>query len=316
MSPTGSRVSKLKKVARQYHRHPAGAPNSQGGQFAPKNKAMPSMPNDGVSRLKTMATKSASVKATRQPDSPNIHLDVVKIKSFRKAGEGVEGQVFIDNDAKVVYKVPKVWQGGGKQRIQIGGVLISMDALSSTGTPKNTDDQIELVKKISSLGIGPKIYNYDKNTGIVAMGLVEGDQLSQKPPKTKKAKVKAMIDIVDQLRTLHDNNIAHGDLHSGNIMVTDKGKATVIDFGMAESLQKQTNAVAVQRKLLEVKHLIADFTEEDLLADGLRSDQEDDLNRLRKKINKMCIASITSRSINDNDVNDTYAEIYSILKRK
>jgi tRNA A-37 threonylcarbamoyl transferase component Bud32 len=316
MNPTGSRVSKLKEVARQYHRHPAGAPNSQGGQFAPKNKAMPSMPNDGVSRLKTMATKSASVKATRQPDSPNIHLDVVKIKSFRKAGEGVEGQVFIDDDAKVVYKVPKNWRGDGKQRIQMGNAAITRGALSSTGNPTFMEDQVQLAKRISDLGIGPKIYNYDKNTGIVAMGLVEGDQLSEKPPKTKKAKVKAMIDIVDQLRTLHDNNIAHGDLHSGNIMVTDKGKATVIDFGMAESLQKQTNAVAVQRKLLEVKHLIADFTEEDLLADGLRSDQEDDLNRLRKKINKMCIASITSRSINDNDVNDTYAEIYSILKRK
>jgi tRNA A-37 threonylcarbamoyl transferase component Bud32 len=316
MNPTGSRVSKLKKVARQYHRHPAGAPNSQGGQFAPKNKAMPSMPNDGVSRLKTIASQSASVKATRQAGSPNIHLDVVKIKSFRKAGEGVEGQVFIDDDAKVVYKVPKNWRGDGKQRIQMGNAAITRGALSSTGNPTFMEDQVQLAKRISDLGIGPKIYNYDKNTGIVAMGLVEGDQLSEKPPKTKKAKVKAMIDIVDQLRTLHDNNIAHGDLHSGNIMVTDKGKATVIDFGMAESLQKQTNAVAVQRKLLEVKHLIADFTEEDLLADGLRSDQEDDLNRLRKKINKMCIASITSRSINDNDVNDTYAEIYSILKRK
>jgi tRNA A-37 threonylcarbamoyl transferase component Bud32 len=263
-----------------------------------------------------MATKSASVKATRQPDSPNIHLDVVKIKSFRKAGEGVEGQVFIDDDAKVVYKVPKNWRGDGKQRIQMGNAAITRGALSSTGNPTFMEDQVQLAKRISDLGIGPKIYNYDKNTGIVAMGLIEGDQLSEKPPKTKKAKVKAMIDIVDQLKTLHDNNIAHNDLHSGNIMVTDKGKATVIDFGMAESLQKQTNAVAVQRKLLEVKHLIADFTEEDLLADGLRSDQTDDLNRLRKQINKMCIASITSRSINDNDVNLTYTAVYSILKRK
>ena len=32
-------ISKLKKIAREYHRHPKGAPGSKGGQFAPKNKS-------------------------------------------------------------------------------------------------------------------------------------------------------------------------------------------------------------------------------------------------------------------------------------
>jgi hypothetical protein len=319
MNPTGSRVSKLKKVARQYHRHPAGAPNSQGGQFAPKNKAMPSMPNDGVSRLKTIASQSASVKATRQAGSPNIHLDVVKIKSFRKAGEGVEGQVFIDDDAKVVYKVPKNWRGDGKQRIQMGNAAISRGALSSTGNPTFMEDQVQLAKRISDLGVGPKIYNYDKNTGIVAMGLVEGESLDRQPPKTKRAKLKAMIDIVDQVKTLHDNNIVHGDLHSGNIMVTSKGKATLVDFGLSiseASYSKGSHQYSMpinNRKLFEIRNLLADFTEENLLTDGITPDQENSLNDLRKNIFQLLRSNTT---IQNSNVNDIYAQIYSILKQK
>lgn len=49
------KLSKLKKVAREYNRHPAGAPGSKGGQFAPKNRsgalgvdALSSGPSDNI----------------------------------------------------------------------------------------------------------------------------------------------------------------------------------------------------------------------------------------------------------------------------
>ena len=45
---------------------------------------------------------------------------------------------------------------------------------------------------------------------------------------------------VKDLSGLHEKNIIHRDLHTGNILVTNKGEATIIDFGLALRLDPAT----------------------------------------------------------------------------
>jgi serine/threonine-protein kinase len=86
------------------------------------------------------------------------------------------------------------------------------------------------------------VFDFDTQEGVdfIVMELVEGVTLSEKlkaGPLTEKEAIAIGSQIADALEEAHGRDIVHRDLKPGNIAVTAKGRAKVLDFGLARMLR-------------------------------------------------------------------------------
>ena len=93
------------------------------------------------------------------------------------------------------------------------------------------------------------IYDVGESDGqrFIAMQLVDGEPLDVRLRRARLAQPESVsigCDIVDALAEAHDRGIIHRDIKPSNIVITPRGHAVVLDFGLARLIEEDAGVVA------------------------------------------------------------------------
>ena len=100
---------------------------------------------------------------------------------------------------------------------------------------KRTRTEARIMEHARALGVKvPRVLFVDVDSGLIVMERIEGEVLRDAEPKLLDEELcRAMAALGEYAAKLHDSGIVHGDLTTGNAIVSSEG-LYLIDFGLAE----------------------------------------------------------------------------------
>jgi len=153
-----------------------------------------------------------------------IGTNILHYRILKKIGEGGMGVVYLAEDTKLKRQVAIKFlphhisdNSDERKRFEIeaqAAAALNHPNISHIYAIEETDDEIFIV-----------------------MEYIDGMELKEEV-RSGKIKIKRAVDIAIQiaegLQVAHEKGIVHRDTKSSNIMITDKGKVKIMDFGLAK----------------------------------------------------------------------------------
>jgi len=94
----------------------------------------------------------------------------------------------------------------------------------------------QLMHEAKKAGVPPPtIFLVDVKNAVITMEFVEGKQVKQLLGSISKGKRQELcVKIGELIGKMHKHGVVHGDLTTSNMIVSDKGKIFLVDFGLGE----------------------------------------------------------------------------------
>ncbi|NDQ58436.1 MAG: protein kinase [Acidipila sp.] len=159
-----------------------------------------------------------------------------------KMGAGGMGEVYLAHDERLERNVAlKVLPAG---------------SLADEATRSRFRKEALALSKLNHPNIAT-IHDFDTDGGVdfIAMELVDGETLAQRAKTgalAEKDVLTLAAQVADALEEAHEYGIVHRDLKPANVMVTSKGRAKVLDFGLAKLLHP-VNSLTTAETLNQTK---------------------------------------------------------------
>src|SRR5438067_1625355 len=153
-----------------------------------------------------------------------------------KLGAGGMGEVYSAHDERLEREVALK--------------IIRSGALADEAARKRFRKEALALSKLNHPNIATIFdFDFDSESGVelIAMEYVPGETLAERArtgAMPEKDVIALALQIADALEEAHDRGIIHRDLKPGNVMVTPKGRAKVLDFGLAKLLRPTSGAAA------------------------------------------------------------------------
>jgi eukaryotic-like serine/threonine-protein kinase len=170
--------------------------------------------------VREVAQEIVGTSSKLEPGQRLLHYEIV-----RPLGEGGMGEVYLADDKKLGRKVAV--------KVLPSSVVEDEDANKRLLREARSAARLEHPNICT-------IYEIAEDDGrtFIVMQYVEGEDLAHKINAEKldeTAKISIAIQVADALAEAHAAGIIHRDIKPANIIITEKGRAKVLDFGLARN---------------------------------------------------------------------------------
>ncbi len=133
----------------------------------------------------------------------------------------------------------------------------------------------------------PKVYSKYTTSRVLALEYLEGEKLSELLASNKKFdRVGVALAIFDlAIRQVFQTNIFHADLHPGNILIINKNKIGLVDFGITGTLPNHVKEQGIRLYLALIDEDVAQIYEALLAVADISKDT--DLTKFRMELNSL-----------------------------
>lgn len=248
-------------------------------------------------------------------DTPDIPLPSFSMSEF---GDGPTGSSKLEDLPRIpgYHFIRKLGQGGmgsvwladqlaTNRRVALK--LMSTYALGSETARLRFEREVDLSARLSHPNIA-RIFDADKKGGVffLAMEFIDGETLRDYVDKRSLAKEQILLlvrNICLAVQHAHQRAVIHRDIKPDNILVTEDGEPHVLDFGLARSLDGESDMTVTMDG-------VATGTPAYMAPEQAAADRD-----LDTRVDVYSLGAVLFRLLTGNDVHDLQGTRLDVLRR-